>query len=62
MEKKNEDADMFESNKSMSAREIPQSLAAEVIVAKQRNGATGTVKLTLCPESAPFDNDVPFPA
>jgi len=34
---------------------------ADLIVAKQRNGPTGTVKLTFCPELARFENHAPVP-
>ena len=43
-------------------RDYVKTNMADLIVAKQRNGPTGTVKLTFCPELARFENHAPVPA
>ena len=43
-------------------RDYVNTNTADLIVAKQRNGPTGTVKLTFCPELARFENCSPVPA
>ena len=43
-------------------RDYVNTNAADLIVAKQRNGPTGTVKLSFCPELARFENHSPVPA
>ncbi|MHC4167548.1 MAG: DnaB-like helicase C-terminal domain-containing protein [Planctomycetota bacterium] len=40
-------------------RDYVKTSVADLIVAKQRNGPTGTVKLTFCPEPARFENHAP---
>lgn len=42
-------------------RDYINTNVAELIVAKQRNGPTGTIKLTFCPELARFENYTPVP-